>query len=67
MNLPEHWLRLVVGRASAAAESVRVVTRSEVQWGKPVFRAPALPTPHQLSSEVPFTESLRPRFRRSRA
>lgn len=60
--LPQHWLRLNVGHVSALTETVAVVGRREVQSGKPIFRAPALPTPHQFSREVPFTTELRPRF-----
>lgn len=62
MKLPLHLLRLVIGRSREVTESVHVVTRTDVQWGSPIFRAPALPTPHQLSSELPFTENFRPRF-----
>lgn len=60
MNLPQHLLRLVLGPVPSVPESVRVVTRSDIQWGTPIFRAPALPTPHQLSRELPFTENFRP-------
>ena len=27
----------------------------DVQWGKPVFRAPNLPTRFNVSAEIPFT------------
>ncbi len=64
MNLPYHLLRLVVSPADKLAESIHIVTRDDVQWGSPVFRAPALPTPNQLSNDLPFTENLRPFFRR---
>lgn len=62
MKFPQHWLRLVIGPTPQVAESVHLVTRTDVQWGSPVFRAPALPTPNQLSRELPFTENFRPRF-----
>ncbi|HVU33061.1 MAG TPA: hypothetical protein VHE61_06480 [Opitutaceae bacterium] len=62
MNLPQHWLRLVVAPTAHIAETVDVVSRRDVQWGSPVFRAPALPTANQLSRELPFTENFRPRF-----
>lgn len=64
MNLPYHLLRLVVSPGDKLTESVHVVTRSDVQWGSPVFRAPALPTPNQLNRDLPFTENLRPFFGR---
>ncbi|HVS51377.1 MAG TPA: hypothetical protein VHD62_03395 [Opitutaceae bacterium] len=57
MNLPAHLFRLVPARPPAG-EAVDVVRRTDVQWGAPLFRAPALPTPHQLSNELPFTVNL---------
>ncbi|PTY01071.1 hypothetical protein [Opitutus sp. ER46] len=66
MKFPQHWLRLVVGPSPQIAESVHVVTRSDVQWGSPVFRAPSLPTPLQFNSELPFTAGLRPRISKRR-
>lgn len=66
MKFPLHLLRLVVGPAPEVTETVHVVTRTDVQWGSPIFRAPALPTPNQLSRELPFTENFRPRFSRGR-
>ena len=44
-------------------ESVEVVTRADSTAGKPLFRAPALPTPNQFSNELPFTAHYRPRLR----
>jgi hypothetical protein len=35
--------------------SVLVVPHYDVQWARPIFRAPSLPTPAQLHAEVPFT------------
>ncbi|HRE82241.1 MAG TPA: hypothetical protein PLN52_14425 [Opitutaceae bacterium] len=35
--------------------SVQVVPHYDVQWGRPIFRAPSLPTPAQFYSELPFT------------
>ena len=64
MNLPQHLLRLILGPNHSVAESVHVITRTDVQWGSPVFRAPALPTHHQINRELPFTENLRPFFGR---
>jgi hypothetical protein len=65
MNFSQHLLRLVVGRGPAIPESVNIVTGSAARRGAPVFRAPALPTPHQLSNELPFTTNVRPRLRRA--
>ncbi len=62
MKLPQHWLRLVFGPTPHVTESINVVTRSDVQWGSPIFRAPGLPTPHQINREVPFTAEFRPQF-----
>jgi hypothetical protein len=55
MNLPFHLFRLEPAPDQRDSEVVHVVSRADVQWGRPVFRAPALPTPHQFSSELPFT------------
>lgn len=66
MKFVQHWLKLVVGPTPHVAETINVVSRNDVQWGSPIFRAPALPTPHQLNSELPFTQTLRPRFRSGR-
>ncbi len=54
MHLPQHFFRLQAAPTQRDSEVVRVVPRTEVQWGGPIFRAPALPTPHQLGSELPF-------------
>jgi hypothetical protein len=59
MNLPFHLLRLELAPDQRDSESVHVVTRTDLQWGTPVFRAPALPTAHQISSELPFTVNFR--------
>lgn len=37
------------------SDSVLVVPHYDVQWARPVFRAPSLPTPAQLHGEIPFT------------
>lgn len=54
MNAPFHLLRLQSAPTARDSGLVRVVPRTEVQWGGPIFRAPALPTPLQVSSELPF-------------
>ncbi len=65
MPAPFHLLRLAPAPRQHDSESVHVVTRTDVQWGTPIFRAPALPTPHQLSSELPFTVNFRGKERQS--
>jgi hypothetical protein len=64
MNFPHHLLRLLVGQSQNVTENNHVALRTDVQWGSPVFRAPGLPTPNQMSRELPFTEDLRPLFGR---
>lgn len=59
MNSPTHLFRLQPAPHHRDSETVHVVSRTNVQWGTPVFRAPALPTPHQFSSELPFTVNFR--------
>ena len=63
MNLPLHLVRLQAAPSERASETIHVATRADVQSSKPLFRAPALPTPHQLSNELPFTVNFRPRLR----
>jgi hypothetical protein len=59
VNAPFHLCQLDLAPQQRDSETVRVVTRTDVQWGNPIFRAPALPTPHQFSSELPFTVNFR--------
>jgi hypothetical protein len=53
MRLLFYRLRRVRGSAPPSAESVRVVARKDVQWNRPVFKAPSLPTPKQVGHELP--------------
>lgn len=57
MNVPAplHVLGLQPDPKSRDSERVRVVRASDVKWGLPIFRAPTLPTPRQLGSELPFS------------
>ena len=57
-----HVLRLQPAPNQRDSETLHVVARCDVQWGTPIFRAPALPTPRQISSELPFTVNFRPRL-----
>jgi hypothetical protein len=66
MHPPQHLLRLEPAPRQRDSETVHLLTRTDVQWGNPIFRAPTLPTPHQLSSELPFTVNFRGK-ERSRA
>jgi hypothetical protein len=54
MRLLFYRLRRVRGSAHPSAESVRVVARKDVQWNRPVFKAPSLPTPQLVVRELPF-------------
>lgn len=47
--------------------SVLVVPTHDVQWCRPAFRAPSLPTPSQLFGEVPFSAQFAPRRFRTEA
>jgi hypothetical protein len=33
---------------------MRVVARKDVQWNRPVFKAPSLPIPKQVGGDLPF-------------
>lgn len=59
MNLPVHLLRLQSAPTLRDAEMISIVPRTDVQWGGPIFRAPALPTPHQMGNELPFFVNFR--------
>jgi hypothetical protein len=63
MNPAVHLLRLQPAPTQRDSETVHVVTRAEQQIARTLFRAPALPTPHQFSSELPFTVNFQPRRR----
>ena len=65
MNLPFHFFRLESAPVLRDSEAIRIVPRTEVQWGGPIFRAPALPTPHQLGSELPFSVNFPSKIRRA--
>lgn len=55
MNTAHHILGLQPAPESRDSELVRLVRPKDATWGLPIFRAPALPTPHQLCSELPFS------------
>lgn len=63
MNSPLHLFRLRPAPTQRDSEAVLVATRHETPQGTALFRAPALPTPHQLNSDLPFTVNFRPRLR----
>jgi hypothetical protein len=62
---PQHLFRLQPAPESRDSEVVRVARPVDVMRGTPIFRAPALPTPHQLSSELPFSVNFRREHRRA--
>ncbi|MEO5961342.1 MAG: hypothetical protein ABIZ49_13685 [Opitutaceae bacterium] len=64
MNFPFHLFQLKSRNSEQAGKPTRVTTRPNVQWDKPVFRPPALPTPNQINNELPFTVNF-PRSRRT--
>jgi hypothetical protein len=63
MNSPLHLFRLQSASTDRQSETVQLATRADIQTSKPLFRAPALPTPNQFSRELPFTVNYRPRLR----
>jgi hypothetical protein len=48
-----HPLRLEPLPQQRDGEVGRPATTADVQWGRPIFRAPSLPTFHQTNSELP--------------
>lgn len=65
MTFPAHTLQLVPGVAWRPGEHIEIVTHRP-RRGAPLFCAPTLPTPNQLSRDVPFTENFRSSHPRSR-
>jgi hypothetical protein len=57
MNLPLHLVRIEPALHAPAGAALALAQRTDVQWGRPIFRAPALPSPQQLHNELPFTVS----------
>jgi len=55
MNLPFTFFRSESAATPAGGPVPHVAPRTDVQWGGPVFRAPALPAPDHLHSALPFT------------
>ncbi|MBI5381291.1 MAG: hypothetical protein HZA31_05265 [Opitutae bacterium] len=59
MQLPFHFFRLEPAPAQRDSEAIRLVRVMDTQWERPVFRAPSLPTPRQVYSELPFSVNFR--------
>ena len=63
MNFPHRLFRLHPASRERPRETVHIATRADVNAGKPLFRAPSLPTANQFNNELPFTANFRPRLR----
>lgn len=63
MNLSFHFLRARTGSQDAAADELRIAPTADVNWNRPVFRAPTLPTPQQFHRELPFSVNFRSKDR----
>ncbi|HTB80006.1 MAG TPA: hypothetical protein VK717_03885 [Opitutaceae bacterium] len=61
-----HLLRLARDPAHPGSEILRIVARKDVQWNRPVFKAPSLPTPQQLGGDLPFSAHFHDRNSRLR-
>ncbi|HZP60600.1 MAG TPA: hypothetical protein VFB27_09785 [Opitutaceae bacterium] len=59
MRSLHHLLRLGRDPAHPGAEIISVASRRDVEWNRPIFKAPTLPTPRQLGTEVPFSAHFR--------
>jgi hypothetical protein len=66
MNFLFHLFRLQSSPSQRDSESVHIATTADVNWNRPVFRAPALPTHHQFNSELPFSVNFRAKDRSER-
>lgn len=63
MNLPAHLFRLQSTPTEPNRPAIHASAASEATPARPLFRAPALPTPQQLHNELPFFVTSRPRLR----
>ena len=59
MSTPFNTIPHSVPQPSGA---VRVVPHYDVQWLRPIFRPPSLPTPATIYTELPFTAFRGPRI-----
>ena len=62
-NYPLQIVGLVPISPAREGGAERAAMRQDVQWGTPIFRAPVLPTPHQIHRELPFTANFPRRVR----
>jgi hypothetical protein len=63
MKTLQHLFQLRPAPTQRDSETVEVVSRNESARANAVFRAPALPTPRQFCSELPFSVNFGPRLR----
>lgn len=59
MNLSFLLLRPRTGSRETTADALPIVPTADVNWNRPVFRAPTLPTPQQFHRELPFSVNFR--------
>jgi hypothetical protein len=65
MTLPFHLFRLETRAAELEASNtdLRSVSKTDLQWGRPLFQAPLLPTPKQRAEEMQFASNFRAKDR----
>jgi hypothetical protein len=61
MHSPFHFFHPEADPSARDSAVVHLVKSRDLQWDRPVFRAPTLPTPHQLFNELPFSVNFRTR------
>ena len=66
MNLPFHLFRLPLAPPQHASATVQIATTADVNWNRPVFRAPALPPRQPFGGDLPFCVNFRAKDRRAR-
>lgn len=66
MSLPLHLFRLQPAPSQRDSEVIHIVTRADGQLNGLIFKSPALPTLHQLHSELPFSVNFRAKKSRQR-
>ncbi len=59
MNFSFHFFRPRTAAGEIPADTLPITPTADVNWNRPVFRAPTLPTPQQFHRELPFSVNFR--------
>ena len=59
MHFSLHFFRPRTNAGDITPDTLPITPTADVNWNRPVFRAPTLPTPHQFNRELPFSVNFR--------